>query len=455
MSYGITMGNARIKMIVGAVALAVAGVSHAATTLVGGGATLPALGYAGSTAATQKQVTAGATGSLFGAYTASVRGNPTVSYCSTGSGAGKNILALVSGTSVQDACPNTGTINGFGAPAVSRTDLAQPNFAAADSPLAQSDFSNYTTNHVSGDFPTQFPAVAGAIAIAFNKTDDQGTVLASSAVNLTDAEVCSVFSGNTTTWNALQALGGITLPSGHTISGPINVQFRSDGSGTTFGFSNHLANVCSGTASAHFVTSQAFTGPAGTTPPTVESVNFPSGVPSNWTGSSGNPAVVTAIQAADGNLGYVEAANAISSGVAFANVNGLNPKTNLGSSTTHLVTVSSSNIVFNEAITGADATTGHATFAAITGAPTTQCIALVQPDSYATQPTGQYPIVAISYLLGNAKGNGTDLAHTQLLLGAPYNSTVTGSVTSIGANTGLAFLSSPITSSQVSACLVN
>ena len=91
----------------------------------------------------------------------------------------------------------------------------------------------------------------------------------------------------------------------------------------------------------------------------------------------------------------------------------------------------------------------------ITGAPTTQCIALVQPDSYATQPTGQYPIVAISYLLGNAKGNGTDLAHTQLLLGAPYNSTVTGSVTSIGANTGLAFLSSPITSSQVSACLVN
>ena len=181
-------------------------------------------------------------------------------------------------------------------------------------------------------------------------------------------------------------------------------------------------------------------------------------IPANWTGSSGNAAVTTAIKAVSGNLGYVEGANAIAAGVNFALVNGLSPTANLGSATTHKVTVTNStDVVYNQVINGADATTGVALLTAISPAPTTQCVALVKPASYAVQAAGLYPIIAISYLLGNSNGNGADLANNQNLLGAPYNTTITGStsLTTIGANTGLAFLTSSFTTRQVSACLIN
>jgi phosphate transport system substrate-binding protein len=445
------MGNTRIKMLAGAVAFAVVSmgsVAHAATTLVGGGATLPAIGYVGDVS--HKQTDPAATGSLFAVFS-SITGNPAVSYCQTGSGAGKNILAGVSGTSVQNACPDTGTITGFGAATALRTDLVQPNFAAADSPLASTDYSNYIANHTTSK-PVQFPAVAGAVAIGFNKTDDQGTRL--SSVNLSDAQICSVFSGQVTSWGDSTLASAFSLPSGHTISGAISVAFRSDGSGTTFAFSNHLSNVCSGTASKHFVTDQTFT----------NVVALFGAVPSTWVGASGNAAVAAAIgntSATNGTIGYVEAANAVAASISFAKVNGRDPLADLGDPTTHKLQIASTDVVFNQVISGADPTTGAAVLAAISPVPTTSCVALVKPSSYATPAPSSpgYPIVAVSYLLGNSNGNGRqDTAPTQRLLSAPYNTAITGSasLTKIGAGTGLVFLNAPsITAAQITACVVN
>ncbi|WP_266157142.1 substrate-binding domain-containing protein [Dyella silvatica] len=427
-------------MLLGMVTLASA--AHAGTTLVGGGATLPALGYGGDV--THRQITPVA-GSLLAVYSAQT-GNPQTSYCQTGSGAGKNILAGATvGTvvyNVQNACPDgAATPTGFGAPAVSRTDLTQPNFAGADSPLSLTDYSTYTTNRPSSK-PIQFPAVAGAVAITFNKANVN-------SLALTDALVCKIFSGQISDWSDSQLVAA-GVPAG--VSGPINVVYRSDGSGTSFGFSNHLSSICGGTASLHFITDQSFAKVVSLYKPTI---------PTNWNGQSGNANVVNTVVGLDGAIGYAEAANVNNAAAQFATVNGFDPVADLSNK----ITISSSSVVYNSAINGADPTTGKAVVSAISPAPSTSCIALVQPSAYAIQSSG-YPIVAVSYLLGNSNGNGTDAANVRTLLGAPYNSTITNAVTTIGNTslnqTGLAFLNVDLTSStyatnqaRVNACVAN
>jgi phosphate transport system substrate-binding protein len=423
-------GNTRMKTLAGALVLgftAIASAAHAGTTLVGGGATLPALGYGGDV--THRQITPVA-GSFLYVYSAQT-GNPQTSYCQTGSGAGKNILAGVSGTSVQNACPDgSATPTGFGAAAVGRSDLTQPNFAGADSPLSATDYSNYRTNRTTS-YPVQFPAVAGAVAIAFNKANVN-------SLSLTDVQVCQVFSGQITDWSDSRLWTSGSAPAG--VSGPINVVYRSDGSGTTFGFSNHLSAVCSGTASQHFVTDQAFTNVVAKYEPTL---------PSNWVGQSGNPNVANYVGNNDGTIAYVEAANAANDGLLYATVNNLDPINDFGNAA---LPISSSSVNYNYVISGANATTGRPTMAAISGAPATQCIALVDPSAYAN-PSSGYPIVAVSYLLANSANNGSDKTAVQNLLWAPYNSTITGSVKTIGAATGLSFLSTSFTQSAVQGCV--
>jgi phosphate transport system substrate-binding protein len=467
MSYGIRKLSTRTKLVAAALALAFAGVSHAQTQ-VGGGATLPSIGYVGANAATNLQVWGTSSDnssdpidpkSLFGAYEATT-GNPNVSYCLTGSGAGKDILAGgdIGGTdyNVQNACTKNaaGTVTGFGAglTGVNRTDLTQPNFAAADSPLAFSDYQNYQANHGDSDYPTEFPAVAGAIAIAFNLTDDQGTKV--TAANFSDTQLCEIFSGSVTNWS--QVSSALTLTSGHTVNQPINVVYRSDGSGTTFSFSNHLTYACSGTASEHFVANQAFTSVVSLYEPTV---------PSNWKGESGNAAVATEIQNESASIGYAETANALLTNptISIAKVNSTSPTANFNSK----LTVTAADLAYNSVINGANATNGQAVVSTISSlvtgsntAPSTQCIALVQPSEYATPgnmvPTGSYPIVAVSYLLGNAQGNGSDQTNTQGLLEAPYNATIQAAATDIGGSTGLQFLTlakGSFTAAQVGTCI--
>src|ERR1700741_2194916 len=127
-----------IKAVVCALVMAGTSVSHAQTsnTLVGGGATLPGIGYVGTGAESNHQVFPAGADSMLGTYS-SIDSNPKVSYCQTGGGTGKNVLTLVAGTGVQNTCqPDaSGVYDGFGAAAAGRPDLTQPNFAASSSPL--------------------------------------------------------------------------------------------------------------------------------------------------------------------------------------------------------------------------------------------------------------------------------------------------------------------------------
>src|SRR5262249_39724743 len=98
-------GNTRMNKLAGALVLVIAASSAHAAIQVGGGATLPAKGYVGDV--THRLNAAPQSDSLLGAYK-SVTGT-AASYCQTGSGAGKNILAGVSGFNVQNTCPDSPT----------------------------------------------------------------------------------------------------------------------------------------------------------------------------------------------------------------------------------------------------------------------------------------------------------------------------------------------------------
>lgn len=455
----------RTRLLAAAVALVLAG-SAQAITQVGGGATLPSVGYLGPNAATTTNlqfigIGVGPTNiyaaSLFGAVQTAY-GNP-VSYCLTGSGAGKSILAGAGSTTA--SC--TPAMTGFGGAAAGRFDLTQPNFAAADSPLSAADLTAYHSGRGAAAWPTQFPAVAGAVGITFNLKDTTGAQITSAS--FTTVQLCKIFSHTITNWSDATLASAFTLPPGHVVpSVAINLQYRRDGSGTTFAFSNFLTNNCGSAGLAHvFETSQTFgstTGMPSSAAATNSVVSMffpplpipPTLLPSNWVGSSGDTGVAMAVSGTPNSIGYVEAANVHQlnlvgvTNLALAKVNGRDPLTDFGAP----VNVNVAAIVYNELIGSNNNGNGTATVTPILSAPPTQCIALVPPASYAVAgskggllPTSSYPIVAISYLLGNAQSNEPiDLVATQNLVNAPYNATVKSLVSPglIGPGTGLAFL---------------
>jgi phosphate transport system substrate-binding protein len=445
---GLSIGNTRMKLLAGALLFGLASVATVASaqsaTLVGGGATLPAVGYVGDTST---RLVTPTSDSLFGAY-AALAGTPAVSYCQTGSGGGKTVLAgnnpalNVNGTCTDPAAtdPLPPPVTGFGAASLG-LNLAQPHFAASDAPMSQAEYTNYSSGHSAGQ-PVQLPAISGAIAIVYQKGD------LATQLKLTDAQVCGIFSGQITDWSDLDA----------SVSGPIKVVFRSDGSGTSFAFSNHLSKVCgssnptTGTGgndvATGFKTDQAYSVAAATYIPDYAASQ----------GASGNPGVIAAIQDEhnDGAIGYAETANATGGLVSFAAIARDSAPTVFVDPSTYGGTVLPVAVQYNQVITGVDGN-GRPTLDAVTPAlpATSKCLSIVNPEDYATTVSG-YPIVAVSYLLANSAGNGSDLANVRGFMATPYDTTLRSSVDTIGSDTGLSYVSgTDLGASKVNACVAN
>src|SRR6266851_4989917 len=166
------------------------------------------------------------------------------------------------------------------------------DFGASDVPMGSSDI----TSAGGTDALTQIPTTLGVISIAFN-------VSGVSDLNLDADTLAGIFLGQITKWNdpKLTALNsGTTLP-----NKSITVVHRSDGSGTTFHFTDYLSKV-SGTWK--------------TSVGNAKSVKWPTGV-----GASGNTGVAQAIQSTDGAVGYVELAYVVQNNMhqaALKNANG-------------------------------------------------------------------------------------------------------------------------------------
>jgi phosphate transport system substrate-binding protein len=140
-----------------------------------------------------------------------------------------------------------------------------------------------------------FPSVAGADVVAYNISElkDSTTPLV-----LDGPTVANIFLGKITNWNdpAIAATNaGVTLP-----DKPITVVHRSDGSGTTFIFTDYLSNV-----------SPEWKSSVGN----ATSVEWPVGL-----GGKGNEGVSGTLGQTDGSIGYVELAYALSAKLAFANL---------------------------------------------------------------------------------------------------------------------------------------
>lgn len=138
------------------------------------------------------------------------------------------------------------------------------DFGASDEPIKASEAAKVKRGVV------QFPAVGGTIAIAYNKPDCKG-------LKLSQKQAVDVFLGKIKTWDQLKCG-----------KGPITVAHRSDGSGTTFAFTNSLS---------------AFSSEWKSKVGSGKSVKWPVGV-----GGKGNEGVAGVLNNTVGSIGYVNQA---------------------------------------------------------------------------------------------------------------------------------------------------
>lgn len=159
---------------------------------------------------------------------------------------------------------------------ISQFQTGTIDFGATDAPVSDEELAKMPTPSV------QFPVVAGCVVLAYNLPG------ISSGLKLSGEAIADIYLGKIKTWNdpALSALNpNLKLP-----STAITVAHRSEGSGTTFMFTDYLAKV-----------SPAWK--AG--PGTGKIVTWPVGV-----GGKGSDGVAGLVKQTPGCIGYVELAYA-------------------------------------------------------------------------------------------------------------------------------------------------
>ena len=164
----------------------------------------------------------------------------------------------------------------------------QVDFGASDVPMNASELAA-----AKGGSVTQVPVDLGGEGIAYNLSLQAGARL-----HLTGPVLAAIYLGQITRWNdpALVALNpGLTLP-----PAAITVVHRSDGSGTTYIFSNYLSSV-----------SPAWAAKVGT----GKTLNWPVGE-----GAEGNGSVAATVYRTPFSIGYIEQAYSLGLVLPFAAV---------------------------------------------------------------------------------------------------------------------------------------
>jgi phosphate transport system substrate-binding protein len=168
-----------------------------------------------------------------------------------------------------------------------RDDLAANTvlYAGSDSPIPSKDASQFKKTVL------YFPVQIGPIAIAYN-------VSGVTDLKLDATVLAGIFSGKITTWNdpAIKALN----PSASLPSSSINLEVRSDSSGTTQNFSQYLVDAAG----------------SAWTLGTSSIVSFPKSAHAN----DGGSAVAAAVKATSDSIGYVDFSTATATGLTAASI---------------------------------------------------------------------------------------------------------------------------------------
>ena len=159
------------------------------------------------------------------------------------------------------------------------------DFGATDAPLSSTEFQK-AGNAV------HIPETIGSVVISYNLPE------VTTPLKLTGPVIADIFLGKITKWDdpKIKELNpDVTLPAEDIISA-----HRSDGSGTTFVFTDYLSKV-----------SPEWNSTIGV----GKSVQWPSGL-----GAPGNQGVAASIQGSPYSIGYVELAYALTTGMKFASI---------------------------------------------------------------------------------------------------------------------------------------
>ncbi len=197
------------------------------------------------------------------------------------------------------------------------------DFGSSDKPLPPAELARSGL--------AQFPSVIGGVVPAFNLAG-----IAAGAMKLDPDVLADIFLGNITVWNDPRIVatnGSLNLP-----AQKITVVHRSDGSGTSFNFTNYLSKV------SPEWKSKVGEGTA---------VKWPVGI-----GGKGNEGVSAYVKQIKGSIGYVELAYAIQNKVAYSRL-----KNAAGNY------VNPSDDSFAEAAASADWTTSRDFYLIVTNAP--------------------------------------------------------------------------------------
>ena len=158
------------------------------------------------------------------------------------------------------------------------------NFAASDAPLKQSEMDKAPNT-------LQIPEAIGGVVVAYNIPE-----VPEKGLNLTGNDIADIYLGKITKWNdqrIAQNNPGLNLPDEEIV-----VAKRSDGSGTTFVFTDYLVSV-----------SSEFDEQVGK----AKNVPWPLGI-----GAAGNEGVAGIVRSTPYSMGYVELAYAFQTGMSFA-----------------------------------------------------------------------------------------------------------------------------------------
>jgi len=164
------------------------------------------------------------------------------------------------------------------------------DFGASDGPMNDEQLKAFQDKHGFGIL--HFPTVMGAVVPTYNVPG------VTSALNFTPDALAGIFLGRITKWNDPAIAGpnkGVNLP-----AADIVVVHRSDGSGTTYCWTDYLSKV-----SDEWKTKVG----KGT------SVNWPVGL-----GGKGNEGVTGQIKNAPNSIGYVELIYAVSNNIPYGSV---------------------------------------------------------------------------------------------------------------------------------------
>jgi phosphate transport system substrate-binding protein len=293
-------------------------------------------------------------------------------------------------------------------------------------------------------------------------------ITANGGITLNDDDLCGIFSGKITDWLAASpstssaTVDIATKPAVLTGTGvsatapsPIKVVVRSDGSGTTFLFTQHLAAVCT---TANTATGVTFT--AGTT----FAKNFPGNtLPSNFVAAAGSGGVAAALQDTatnPGAIGYLSPDYTTIAPYSTALVAGSKPTLivaklkNATTGTAVLPNTSSTTAALKAATTGtiydSAVKASTANLSTVTPAPSNP----VNWVPLVAKPSTGYPIVGYTTVMfAQCYSDPTVAAAVKQFISANVDSTATPNyILSAGPNLSLAnngFVPMPATMSKV------